>query len=229
MKTFARKWLLPPGIYQLLADAPPSLKRVWSSKSESIELNPSGKKPATLDELRGAHYGEIVWVETEKIRLWGRALTPQQNQHVRYFENGVYSYRRFFELHQPQNQFEAIMLDATKVGGGAFFRLDFRRIENHGHLNTNFCGKALWMLRTVLRPTAQYRRRNCFGKRSAWTPSVTQLKNPVFGDSMVKTSFASGSCYLTIPNLARPIIGFALLAARTAQACSPILDGRRFQ
>lgn len=140
MKTFARKWLLPPGIYQLLADAPPSLKRVWSSKSESIELNPSGKKPATLDELRGAHYGEIVWVETEKIRLWGRALTPQQNQHVRYFENGVYSYRRFFELHQPQNQFEAIMLDATKVGGG-FFPVRFPKDRKPWSFEHEFLGE----------------------------------------------------------------------------------------
>ena len=119
MKTFARKWLLPPGINQLLTDAPPSVKRLWggqTSRHEPILLNPSGKKAATLDELRIAPSGEIVWVETDKIRLWGRALTWQQNHLIRYYRDGVDSFRRFFELHQPRNQFEAIMLDATSVG-----------------------------------------------------------------------------------------------------------------
>ena len=119
MKTFARKWLLPPRIYELLAEAPPSVKRLWggqTSRHEPIQLNPSGKKAATLDELRAAPFREIAWVEADKVRVWGRALSWQQNQHVRYFKDGIDSYRRFFELHQPQNQFEEIMLDATKVG-----------------------------------------------------------------------------------------------------------------
>lgn len=120
MKTFARKWLLPPGINQLLADAPPSLKRVWggqSSKPEPIELNPSGKKAATLKDLVVAPYGEIVWVETQQLRLFGCAFTYEQSHHVRYFRDGLGSLESFFELHKPQNQMQAVMLDDTKVGG----------------------------------------------------------------------------------------------------------------
>ena len=97
------------------------MKRLWggqSSKSgtEPIQLDPSGKEAASLDELIVAPYGEIVWVETAKLRIWGRAFTPEQNQHVRYFKDGLDYYRRFYEFHQPRDQFEALMLDASRVG-----------------------------------------------------------------------------------------------------------------
>ena len=119
MKTFARKWLLPPGINQLLTDAPPSVKRLWggqSSRPKFDRLNPSRQRAASLTDLLVAPYAEIVWVDTDKICRSGRAFTWQQNQHVRYFKDGFESYRRFFELHQPRNQFEELMLDDSKVG-----------------------------------------------------------------------------------------------------------------
>ena len=121
MKAFARQWLLPPGIIQLLADAPPSVKRLWGgqsskSRTEPIQLDPSGKEAASLDELIVAPYGEIVWVETEKLRLFGSAFTSEQNHWVRYFRDGFESLKRFYELHQPRNQIEAVMLDDTEVG-----------------------------------------------------------------------------------------------------------------
>ena len=144
MKNFARKWLLPPGINQLLADAPPPVKRLWagqSSRHKSIKLDPCGKKVATLGKLQVAPYGEVVWVETDKIRLWGRALTPQQNQHVRYFQDGFESYKRFFDLHQPRDQFEALMLDPKKVG--PFLPVRFPRLRKPWsfeitHVGTDF-------------------------------------------------------------------------------------------
>lgn len=110
---------MPPGITGLLVRAPAPLKRLWDGPSparESIQLCPFGKTAAGLEDLLVAPRGEIVWVNTDKLRLWGRALTPQQNQHVRYYEDGIQSFRRFYELHQPRNQFEAIMLDDTLVG-----------------------------------------------------------------------------------------------------------------
>ena len=140
MKTFARNWLLPPGIYKLLTDAPPSVKRIWGgARPEPIQLNPSGKKAATLDELRAAPFGEIAWVEADKVRVWGRALSWQQNQHVRYFKDGIDSYRRFFELHQPQNQFEDIMLDATK--GGRFSPVSFPKYRTPWSFEWEYFGE----------------------------------------------------------------------------------------
>lgn len=124
MKNFARKWILPPGINQLLADAPPSLKRVRGGQSlkpegieqpEGIELRPSENKAASLKDLLVAPYGKIVWVETEKIRVWGRAFTRQQHQYVRYFEDGFGKFSRFFELHKPRNQFETLLFTDMSV------------------------------------------------------------------------------------------------------------------
>ena len=131
MKSFARKWLLPPGISRLFFNAPPSVKRLWGwrpSEPELVELSPSGKSAASLDDLRVVPHGEIVWVETEKLRKGGRAFTWQQNHHVRYLKDGIESYRKFFELHQPRDQFEALMLDVSKVGD--FSPVQFPRIRD---------------------------------------------------------------------------------------------------
>ena len=104
MKNFALRWLLPPGITGRLVGAPAPLKRSWGGQSrrlESIQLCPFGKTAAGLEDLPVAPRSEIVWVNADRLRLWGRALTPQQNQHVRYYEDGIQSFRRFYELHQP--------------------------------------------------------------------------------------------------------------------------------
>ena len=118
------------------------MKRLWggeTSRPEPIQLNPSGKKAATLDELRIVPYGEIVWVDIAKIRMWGRALTFEQNQHVRYFKEGLESFRGFFELHQPKNQFEAIMLDPTKVG--RFSPVSFPKVRKPWSFEDDFFGE----------------------------------------------------------------------------------------
>lgn len=154
MKNFARKWVLPPGINQLLADAPPSLKRLWGGRSSRLEsgpghdyfgrqevdaltlLNPEGESAASLEELRVAPYGHLLWVETSKVRVWGRAFTWQQNQHVRYFKDGFESFRRFYELHQPKNQFEALMIDSSSVG--EFTPVPFPRVRTPWAFETRY-------------------------------------------------------------------------------------------
>ncbi len=132
-KQFMRRWLLPPGINEFLWKAPPWIKALWGSRpvkpgeqrkpreqpepqEKSIVLSPDGAKPAELKDLLTAPYGEIVWVPVEKIRLWGRGLTRQQNQYVRYFVDGLESLRRFYELHQPLDRIQAMFLDSTSYG-----------------------------------------------------------------------------------------------------------------
>ena len=121
LKTFVRDWLLPPGIDRLLANSPSPVKKLWGTGNQFdlaglTPLRATGKTAAGLEELLVASYGEIVWIDTDKVRLWGRALSWQQNHLVRYFKEGFPTYRKFFELHQPNNQFEAIMLDPAQVG-----------------------------------------------------------------------------------------------------------------
>lgn len=118
MKNFARKWLVPPGINQMLINAPPPLKRMWGWKPkprgpEAIFLDPLGKTAASLDELKVAPFWKVVWVETQKLRRGALAFTFQQHPHVRYFTDGLESLQRFYELHQPRNQMEALMIDCS--------------------------------------------------------------------------------------------------------------------
>ena len=125
LKNFVGEWVSAPWFQQTVSRGSTFLrgKLVGSkpsvppfSDSEPTKLNPSGRNPASLEQLLTTSFGRIVWVEADKIALWGRALTWEQNQHVRYFKDGIDSYRRFFELHQPRNQFEFLMLDQNRVG-----------------------------------------------------------------------------------------------------------------
>lgn len=70
------------------------------------------QKRTSLDyrELLVAKANEIIWVPVEKVQIWGRSLHPNQNQFTRYFSEGLESLDRFFNVHQPQNQFQAIFL-----------------------------------------------------------------------------------------------------------------------
>lgn len=128
MKKFVRKWFLPPGIYQLLVDAPPPVKRLWEWGWEAsvsapgrapVTLDFRSEEPASLDHLRVAPFEEIVWVPVEKVRVWGRGLSREQNQFVRYLSDGLASLERFYDYHQPKNQMERLFLPTAS---SAFFK-----------------------------------------------------------------------------------------------------------
>lgn len=119
MKNFAKKWLLPPGISRWVRDASPSVKALWGGQPSRIvgpSFDPAGKEAASLEKLQIAPYGQILWVEVERLTLRGCAFTWEQHPFVRYFRDGMESLRRFYELHQPRNQIEALLLDGTRVG-----------------------------------------------------------------------------------------------------------------
>ena len=70
-----------------------------------------------MEKLQIAPYGQILWVEVERLTFRGGvACTWEQHPSVRYFRDGMESLRRFYELHQPRNQMEALLLDDTRVG-----------------------------------------------------------------------------------------------------------------
>jgi len=142
-KKFVETWLVPPGVGRLLAEAPPALKRLWGGVApepdEVISLDPTGIAPAGLREIRIAKYDEIVWVPVEKIRMWGRGLTREQNQFVRYFGDGFPSLRRFYELHQPANQMEALFIDTKQ--SGSFIPVRFPRSRAPWSFETTFAGE----------------------------------------------------------------------------------------
>lgn len=139
MKAFLRKWIVPPGISQILADAPYSVKRFWGGGfANAVPLIPEGKNAASLHDLRTAPFGEVLWVDVEKVRAWGRALTWEQNQHIRYFVDGFESFRRFFDLHQPENQFESLMLEPKKVG--EFIPVQFPRRRHPWSFESRYLG-----------------------------------------------------------------------------------------
>ncbi len=132
-KQFIRQWFLPPGFRKLLKNAKPSIKALWGGRrpkslEEPIVLSPDGATAAEIQDLLVAPYGEIVWVPVEKIRSWGRGLTREQNQHVRYFSEGVASFRRFYELHQPENQMEDVFVGPEESGEFVPIRFPRRRV-----------------------------------------------------------------------------------------------------
>ena len=113
LNSFFQQWVIAPKLYSFLVSPPPGIE-IGASPTP---LSPAGKKPATLREIQMASPREIVWVSVENLRLWGRAFTPNQQQLVRYFRDGLGSLKRFYDLHQPTNQIEAIFLDPNDVGG----------------------------------------------------------------------------------------------------------------
>jgi hypothetical protein len=144
LKTFLTNWVLPPGFARLLVAAPSNIKRFWGGSSHGfsppISLVPTGVTPASLRDLQIATHGEVVWVPVEKVRVWGRGLSPEQNQFVRYFAEGLPSLRRFYELHQPTNQMEANFLDPEK--SGKFIPVRYPNLRNPWSFQTQYQGEA---------------------------------------------------------------------------------------
>lgn len=138
MKSFVREWILPPKFNQLLTAAPPSVKRLWGGDSPPRPINPEGKEVAGLEKLQIAPYGQILWVEVERLTLRGCALTWEQHPFVRYFRDGMESLRRFYELHQPRNQIEALLLDGTRVGD--FVPVEFPKHRRPWTFETQYLG-----------------------------------------------------------------------------------------
>jgi hypothetical protein len=82
--------------------------------------------PATISELKYAPPSRWHWVPVEKLRyLTATALTQEQDPFFRYLKRGMSDFQRFYELHQPHDQFERIFLDSSIVG-------DFDNMGNPG-------------------------------------------------------------------------------------------------
>ena len=121
VKAFAREWMLPRGIYRVLKDSSPKIKRMWGGKSPgrppTVYLEPSGQATADLFDLQTCPYGRILWVETERLfAKSGRPFSWQQHPFVRYYKEGEEVFARYYQLHQPRNQIELVMLDPASVG-----------------------------------------------------------------------------------------------------------------
>ena len=73
----------------------------------------SGQKPtpSTGASLSSTDTETIHWVPLERVRYFsGVAFSRQQHHFVRYLAEGITSLRRFYELHQPRDQFETNFL-----------------------------------------------------------------------------------------------------------------------
>lgn len=111
MSDFIRDWLLPPEVSRRMDGITRRLRDREQTSPLSQECQPGG-----LDDIRVAAIGETIWVGIDKLRVWGRSLHYTQNQYVRYFSDGFQSLKRFYDLHQPNDQIEALFLNPNSVG-----------------------------------------------------------------------------------------------------------------
>jgi hypothetical protein len=81
---------------------------VFCGRTESPDQS---RTPSTWTSLSSTDTETIHWVPLEKIRYFsGVAFSSQQHHFVRYLFEGISSLRKFYELHQPRNQFETNFL-----------------------------------------------------------------------------------------------------------------------
>lgn len=72
--------------------------------------------PASLLDLRIAQFGDIYWVERDKVRFpRSFSLDASQNPLVRYLAEGYCALADFYDKYQPVDQVEAVLLDPAKV------------------------------------------------------------------------------------------------------------------
>ena len=114
-RAFARKWLLPPGVNRFFLDLRRGM-RPGGQPAKKQWLDPANAQQTHLTDLLSAQGDRVVWIAAEKLRLWGRGLSAQQNQFVRYLREGLPSLRAFYDIHQPRDQFQCLGLTSRSVG-----------------------------------------------------------------------------------------------------------------
>jgi len=114
MKSFLRGWVIPPKITEAYC------RMKWGPLGvPGQKVEPERASPATLDDLRSAVTGDIVWARLEKIRTAAaQALTAQQHHYLRYFEGGWVSLKDYFSRHQPRNSAQLVFSQGARDGVG---------------------------------------------------------------------------------------------------------------
>lgn len=93
-------------------------KEISQFLKNSSPIHPKNVSESSLHELQIAQPGDLLWVSLNKLRypIGAMAFTREQNHFVRYYTDGINTLRKFYELHRPRNQIEALFLDPSSVG-----------------------------------------------------------------------------------------------------------------
>jgi len=84
----------------------------FCGRATGYSQTPSTRASLSLIDLETIH-----WIPLEKIRYFsGVAFSREQHHFVRYLVDGLPSLQRFYELHQPHNQFETNFLFEKQSG-----------------------------------------------------------------------------------------------------------------
>ena len=118
--TFIQDWILPRRPYELSVGVAQRLRSTSERKpfgADALKVSPEHAEESSFFQLRVAGPRDCMWVRLDNLRS-GTAVTftPEQHHFVRYLRDGKDSLTRFYDVHQPTNQFEGVFSSCASVG-----------------------------------------------------------------------------------------------------------------